>query len=144
MITLQTEANLSVAVPLSSREIVRVAGRIASALGLNEPCLDILVTHDGPMKELNRRFLGMEGPTNVISFPESNGTEQAGFGQLVINVDAIKRESFLYGQEPLNYLVRLMVHGILHLAGYEHGEKMDELAEALIPSAFNNETLTIT
>ncbi len=131
MINIQCGAYLCTVLPLSSRELVRIAGKIISGLGVDDPSLDILVTHDGKMKELNRIFLGMEGPTNVLSFPEQGGQDTNSMGQLVINIDAIKREAGLYGQEPFSYLVRLMIHGILHLAGYEHGEVMDDTARRL-------------
>jgi probable rRNA maturation factor len=132
MVNIHSDAYLSVAVPMSSREIIRICQEIFSRLGSKEPFLDVLITHDGPMKDLNRRFLGMEGPTNVLSFPEAGRDSLESLGQLVINIDAIKRESCLYGQDPADYLVRLLVHGILHLAGYEHGREMDDMAEELI------------
>ena len=131
MITIQSDAYLSVAVPASPVEVVRIAGKIASGLGIDEPAMDILVTHDLAMRDLNKRFLNMEGPTNVLGFPESGEQGTDSLGQLVINVDAVKRESYLYGQDPYSYLVRLMVHGMLHLAGYGHGEIMSEMAEKL-------------
>jgi probable rRNA maturation factor len=132
MVNIQSDAFLSVAVPMSSREVVRICQKVFSRLGSKEPFLDVLITHDGPIKDLNRRFLGMEGPTNVLSFPESGRDSQDSLGQLVINIDAIKRESCLYAQDPADYLVRLLVHGILHLVGYGHGKDMDDMAEELI------------
>lgn len=132
MVNIGSDTYLSVAVPMSSREIVRICQKIFSRLGSKEPFLDVLLTHDGPMKHLNRRFLGMQGPTNVLSFPESGSEKLESLGQLVINIDAIKRESCLYGQDPADYMVRLLVHGILHLTGYEHGRDMDDTAEELI------------
>lgn len=132
MVNIQSDAYLSVAVPMCSREIARICQKIFSRLGSKEPFLHVLLTHDGSMKDLNRRFLGMQGPTNVLSFPESGRDSLDSLGQLVINIDAIKRESCLYDQDPVDYLVRLLVHGILHLAGYGHGQDMDDMAEELI------------
>ncbi len=84
------------------------------------------------MKKLNKRFLGMEGPTNVLSFPGSDTDSREISGHLVINIDAVRRESLLYGQDPELYLFSLMVHGMLHLAGHEHGKSMDEAFQELM------------
>lgn len=130
MISIQLEAYFYDAVCISSREIAGIARKITSGLGIDDPAMDILITHDGTMKKLNKRFLGMEGPTNILSFPDPDDHTDS-LGQLVINADALGRESFLYGQEPVSCLERLMIHGILHLAGYEHGELMDEAALGL-------------
>ncbi len=135
MINISCDAYLSAAVPISPGEMVKIAEKIISGLGIDDPSMDILVTHDGPMKDLNKKFLNMEGPTNVLSFPDQENNLQGSLGQLVVNVDAIKRESCLYGQDPFSYLVRLMVHGILHLAGFEHGELMDDTADGLMSLA---------
>ncbi len=132
MITVRLDSFMCVAVPVSSREITETARKIVSGLGIKHLLLDILITHDLAMQKLNRQFLGMEGPTNVLSFPGHEGNESASPGQLVINVDAIKRESMLYSQKPYAYLTRLMIHGILHLAGYEHGRIMDDTSQGLM------------
>jgi probable rRNA maturation factor len=135
MINIQSEVYLCAVIPICRRELAGIAVRIFSGLGVDDPCLDMLITHDGRMQELNRNYLGVEGPTNVLSFPEQDGPDSDTGGQLVINIDAINRESFLYGQETCAYLMRMMTHGILHLAGYDHGQLMDDITEKLIPDA---------
>lgn len=128
---------MCVAVPVSSREIIEIARKIVSGLGTEQLGLDILITHDLAMQKLNRRFLNMEGPTNVLSFPGQEGDKSASSGQLVVNVDAIKRESILYAQKPYVHLARLMIHGILHLAGFDHGRIMEDTAQGLMREIAN-------
>lgn len=86
--------------------------------------LSILFTDDERIAELNRRYLGRKGPTNVLAFPmisESSPQLLSGMlGDVVISLDTAVSESKELG-EPLQRTVdRLLVHGILHLLGYDH------------------------
>ncbi|MDR3042771.1 MAG: rRNA maturation RNase YbeY [Desulfovibrio sp.] len=51
-------------------------------------------------------------------------------GWLVLSLDTWRRECRLYGQEPVEHALRLLAHGLGHLAGYDHGPKMDEFSDA--------------
>ena len=93
-------------------------------------CLDkelsILFTDDAQIAELNERYLGRKGPTNVLAFPMAEGEEEpfetSMLGDVVISVDTAVREAKETG-EPLDLtLDRLLVHGILHLLGFDHEE----------------------
>ena len=85
--------------------------------------LSILLTDDAVIAELNRRYLRKNGPTNVLAFPmkEENLSERpAMLGDVVISIDTARKESNQSG-EPLERTVsRLLIHGILHLLGYDH------------------------
>lgn len=92
--------------------------------------LSILFTDDERIAELNRRYLGRKGPTNVLAFPmisESSPQLLSGMlGDVVISLDTAVSESKELG-EPLQRTVdRLLVHGILHLLGYDHGVSRKE------------------
>lgn len=84
--------------------------------------LDFTVTLDGPMAGLNRRAMGVPGPTNILSFP---GEPLTGLAELVLSSETLCRECVLYGQEPLRHLVRLTAHGFGHVCGFDHGPYMD-------------------
>ncbi|MEW6664683.1 MAG: rRNA maturation RNase YbeY [Thermodesulfobacteriota bacterium] len=93
-------------------------------MGFRDGELSILLTGDGPISILNKRYLGREGPTNVLAFPMGparGGPSDAGMmGDVVISLDTALRESAKIG-EPLDRTVdRLLVHGILHLLDYDH------------------------
>ena len=97
-------------------------------------CLDkelsILFTDDSQIAELNERYLGRKGPTNVLAFPMAGGEddsfESSMLGDVVISVDTAVREAEEAG-EPLDLtLDRLLVHGILHLMGFDHEESGTE------------------
>ena len=50
----------------------------------------------------------------------------------VLSAETLARETFLYNQAPYEYTVRLLAHGLLHLAGYDHGPEMDVLTEQAV------------
>jgi rRNA maturation RNase YbeY len=93
-------------------------------LDCHEKELSILFTDNDGIARLNERYLGRKGPTNVLAFPMSGGPEpvvETGMlGDVVISVDKAVAESKDFG-ETLDYTVdRLIIHGILHLLGYDH------------------------
>ncbi len=92
--------------------------------------LSVLFTDDSKMAELNECYLGRKGPTNVLAFPMSDGAEQgfdfAMLGDIVISGDTALRETEEYG-ETLDYTVdRLLIHGVLHLLGFDHTGSEEE------------------
>jgi probable rRNA maturation factor len=128
-VTVEVVAVPAPPLPASKREIAALAGGVAKALGLDHAEFDLLLTHDAAIAELNRSFLGLTGPTNVLSFEDG---ESGSPGSIVISVDAVERESVLYGQNPLEHFARLLAHGLLHLSGMEHGDEMYELTERAV------------
>lgn len=56
-------------------------------------------------------------------------------GWLVLSLDTWRRECLLYGQEPVEHALRLLAHGLGHLAGYDHGPEMDDFTEAALEAA---------
>jgi probable rRNA maturation factor len=85
----------------------------------------LLLTGDAALAELNARFRGVEGPTNVLSFP-SGAAAPAFLGDIAIAFETCAREAAEQGRPIENHLSHLIVHGLLHLVGYDHVE--DEAA----------------
>lgn len=121
--------------PLTRREITCLVGSILQALGLRGFQLSLTLVDDAEMAGINLEYLGGDGPTNILSFPEPDPEHPAWLGALVLSVDTLAREAYLYGQEPERHLSRLLAHGILHLAGWEHGPEMDALTEQALDAA---------
>lgn len=93
-------------------------------MACHEGELSILFTDDRRMAELNRRYRGKTGPTNVLAFPleggPSPGPESGMLGDVAVSVDTALRESKML-DEPLEETIdRLLIHGILHLLDYDH------------------------
>lgn len=136
------ETRLEPDFPLSRQELVRVVEAILDSLGLDGASLELTLVDDREIARLNTEFMGCPGPTNILSFPASEGggsdigpdSDNAAeyLGELALSVDTLAREAHLYGQPPLVHLARLLAHGILHLAGHDHGEAMDTLTETAV------------
>lgn len=104
--------------------------KLFADLGFHEGELSILFTDDERIADLNRRYLKRPGPTNVLAFPMASGNvaplESGMLGDVVISVDTAQSESRELG-EPLQRTVdRLLIHGILHLLGYDHERSSKE------------------
>ncbi len=102
------------------------------------PSLLVHVVHDAHISMLNSKHMACAGPTNILSFPGEQGGVQLHRGQtpvqphiLVLSVDTFRRECLLYGQEPLEHLIRLLAHGLGHVLGYDHSEEMFALCECM-------------
>jgi probable rRNA maturation factor len=115
--------------PLAPRELSLFTLRLLALLGLESLNPEIRLVEDREIARLNSEYLGISGPTNVLSFPLE---DEDSSGLVVLSMDAVLRESFLYGQSPLEQLTRLLAHALLHLAGLDHGPAMDELTELAV------------
>jgi probable rRNA maturation factor len=109
---------------LGSRTIKRKLRRLFEDLDFHEGELSILFTDDKRIAELNQQYLKRQGPTNVLAFPMLSGSPpplpSGMLGDVVISVDTAVSESRMVG-EPLQRTVnRLLIHGVLHLLGYDH------------------------
>jgi probable rRNA maturation factor len=99
--------------------------------------LTILLADDATVQDLNRRFRGIDKPTNVLSFPaEDDAPRPAGahavLGDVAIAFETTRREAASEGISVADHLAHLVVHGVLHLRGYDHEHPADaEVMEAL-------------
>ncbi len=92
-------------------------------MGCDDKELSILVTGDEQIHELNRQYRNKDKPTNVLSFPMdegADGVETDMLGDIVISVDTAKREAIEMGITYHERIYELLVHGLLHLIGYDH------------------------
>ena len=74
------------------------------------------------MRLLNRRYRGKDKPTNVLSFPATPapGVRPRPLGDVLICPAVLRREALAQGKSEQSHWVHLVVHGTLHLAGYDH------------------------
>ena len=102
----------------------RTARILIDALGRADAELSILLVDDRRIAAMNREYLDREGPTNVIAFPMQEGRfaelSPALLGDVVISVDTAAAEAEQAGITFERRLVQLLVHGVLHLCGYDH------------------------
>lgn len=106
--------------------------------------LSLLFTDDRQIREINDRWRGIDKPTNVLSFPAVRSINPRDpppvIGDVVFARQTIMREAELENKPVNHHLVHLIVHGLLHLLGYDHqkeeeAEEMESL-ESLILARF--------
>ncbi len=102
-------------------------------MGLPEAELSLLLVDDREIRELNHRFLGRDRPTNVLAFSMREGEYSSLhpnlLGDLVISIETAKRQSKQTDLNEMEMLILLLIHGILHLIGYEHERGKKEARE---------------
>lgn len=101
-----------------------MARRILADLGHPEAELSILLVDDLQIRELNRQYLHRDRPTNVLAFSMREGEFSTLhphlLGDLAISVETARRQSNRFDLDDQGMVTLLMIHGILHLLGYEH------------------------
>ena len=96
---------------LKAQKLAKVAGEV-----------DILISSNNRLQELNRRFRRKNKPTDVLSFPRPSG------GDIAISADIACQNATLYGHSHTEELKVLVLHGMLHLAGYDHESDNGQMA----------------
>ena len=97
---------------------------ILNALGCNRHELSIVIMDDAQIQALNQAFRGISRPTNVLAFPmqegEISGITPDLLGDVVISAQTAQKEADAAGITLDERISQLLVHGILHLLGYDH------------------------
>ena len=92
--------------------------------------LSILIVDDQQIADLNLTYLNRKGPTNVIAFPmregQFNEITPNLLGDVVISIETTQREADAAGISLQNRFDHLLIHGILHLLGYDHEQTREE------------------
>lgn len=100
-----------------------MAQAILNALDCPDGELSILIEDDKGIAGLNSEYLHRKGPTNVIAFPMRDGNSSvmnAVLGDVVISIETAEREGKEAGCGMKKRFAELLIHGILHLFGYDH------------------------
>jgi probable rRNA maturation factor len=91
--------------------------------------VNVLVTSSRELRGLNRRFRGKDMPTDVLSFPPMPGMIEGLAGDIAISAEIAAQNARLLGHSPAVEVKILVLHGMLHLAGYDHDRDSGEMAE---------------
>lgn len=107
------------------------------ALGLSGVEVSLVLCDDAEIQPMNREWRSKDVPTDVLSFPQLDldgpvdtlparpaGAAPTMLGDIVISVETARRQAALYGHTPDEELVVLLLHGLLHLLGHTHDERM--------------------
>ena len=109
--------------------LVQVAKKVLT--GENRKKSDLSIALVGPkrMRELNKRYRKKDKVVNVLSFPfdsaQGKPIAELGLGEIVLCVQEVKKDAKKYGMIFEKALAWMLVHGILHLLGYDHAKERD-------------------
>lgn len=116
--------------PIGPDVVERALRSVLAGEGVAAAAVSVALVGDPEIADLNHRYLGHEGPTDVISFPLSAPGE-AVVGDVYIGAEQARRQAEELGVDFSEELVRLTVHGALHVLGYEHPEGDDREASPM-------------
>jgi probable rRNA maturation factor len=119
---------------VDAEALERDAGRVLVALGLGECELSLLLCDDAFIRPLNAQWRGKDSATDVLSFPQEEDVSLLApppvLGDVVISAETAARQATELGHPVADELRALLVHGVLHLLGYDH--ETDEETEAML------------
>ena len=110
-------------IPLARSRVSEIARRVLEAEHVNDAMLSITFVGGRAMAALNRRHLGRRGTTDVIAFGFGRSAPRSPVvGDIYIAPDVARANALTHGARVREELIRLIVHGVLHVLGYDHAE----------------------
>ncbi|MBQ3966392.1 MAG: rRNA maturation RNase YbeY [Treponema sp.] len=102
--------------------------KVLSALNFDGEEISVLFCNDAFIQELNKEYRNIDAPTDVLSFEsgdeytDEDGKVWLSMGDIIISVETVPKNAAYFGVSQNEELKRLLIHGTLHLNGYDHGE----------------------
>jgi len=125
-----------VAPPSWIENVAPFTQKALGTLGFSGEEISILLCDDAYMAFLNKTYRGIEGATDVLSFEngasyiDEEGVQWKCAGDIAISLDTLSKNAAAFETDENSELKRLIVHGLLHLNGYDHGEEHIEEGKA--------------
>lgn len=123
-------------------ETARKALALAPELSRASAAATVALTSDGHVRRLNAAYRGIDKPTNVLSFPMPDMPARepgvpAYLGDIALGAETVSREAAEQNLPPAHHLIHLVVHGALHLLGWDHetdfeADRMEALEAAIL------------
>jgi len=124
MITIEQIENLKPALPIDLVEQAAQAA-LAHQAAPADAELTIVLSDDAQLHELNLQWMGIDAPTDVLSFPADETDPETGsryLGDILISVEYAARQAASAGHAVEAEVQLLVIHGVLHLMGHDHAE----------------------
>jgi probable rRNA maturation factor len=112
---------------MNEASLDRFVARARRVVGLRGS-VNVLVTTNRELRALNSRFRGKPIPTDVLSFPADSGTAPRQAGDIAISAEIAQQNARRLGHSAAEEIKILALHGVLHLAGYDHESDRGEMA----------------
>lgn len=129
----KTVNNILINKEVKSREITKKflelsVAKILQELNLKNVEVSITLTDDKTIREINKQWRGKDKPTDVLSFPqeETIGYKYKLLGDVIISLPYAKKQAEDIGFTLKEEIIRLLIHGILHLLGYDHERSKED------------------
>lgn len=121
-----------VRIPLARARVSEIARRVLKAERVNDAMLSITFLRGRAMAALNRRHLGHRGTTDVIAFGLGRSVPRSPvIGDIYVAPDVARANALSRGAGVREELTRLIVHGVLHVLGYDHASDESRVASAM-------------
>lgn len=122
-----------------SKLVKKVIGRIISDAGLRAGKVNVIMTSDQKLYEINKEFLGHDYYTDIITFNYDHGKTVN--GEIYISVERVKENAGVYSVPFYSEIRRVVFHGFLHLCGYDdrteaQRRKMSDLEEMYLALSY--------
>lgn len=112
--------------PNLAAAVRRLGRRVGAAFRLRRARVNVIFVDNQTIRFLNRRFLGRNRPTDVLAFPAAEvpgvGRAETVFGEVYVSREQAGIQAREWGVTRRNELLRLVLHGLLHLCGLKHRE----------------------
>ncbi|MBN1498052.1 MAG: rRNA maturation RNase YbeY [Spirochaetes bacterium] len=122
---------------VTRQKVKNIAAAVADCLDLQNARITIILTGDAYIRTINSEYRSIDAPTDVISFANRDNpfpdidASQEEIGDVYISAERAERQSHEYRVSLMDEVKRLIIHGILHLVGYDH-ERSDEDEEIML------------
>ena len=129
--------------PLEQEHLKKFAARVLKSSGISQYAVNIVFINDEKMTGLNEKFKKRKSSTDVLSFNLSDGSSDIVEGEVYISLERAKEQSLDYHVPFREEIIRLVTHGLLHLAGRTHNreeeyQSMTEDTEKFVSYFFYN------
>jgi probable rRNA maturation factor len=112
---------------LTETALARFVSRACQAVKL-KGSVNVMIASSRELRSLNRQFRGKDKVTDVLSFPVLPGWADGQAGDVAISADIAAQNARALGHSPADEVKILALHGVLHLAGYDHEQDSGEMA----------------
>jgi len=116
-------------VPIDRGQIRQIVRTVLEGEGIREGEVSVAFVDNATIHQLNKRYLNHDEPTDVLSFPLSEPNERRLAGELVIGAEVARAEAAERGHDVAAELALYVIHGLLHLCGYD--DKTEEKAKEM-------------
>lgn len=118
--------------PLNPARIKKIATVVLKREGKSKKSeVNIIFTDNLKIARLNKKYLGRRGPTDVLAFPMQEGIKLRGnpyfLGDIIISVEMARAAAKQFNIDPIKEICLYLIHGLLHLLGYDHKKGKDDL-----------------